>query len=134
MSKYGQSVNGQTNLQIQCMSITQAESEDSAILLACNQSNAKRNKEDCRVVPPRNDNYFTLAPFVAALGRQTAVIGRDTSRCRFATPSAQAPRSSTVCFSQMQPKTQPNADCIPSDLRPMDHFFTSKGRGTVLYW
>ena len=39
---------------------------------------------------------FMLAPFVKALGYQTVVIARDTSRCRFATPSAQAPRSSIV--------------------------------------
>ena len=31
-----------------------------------------RNMEDCRVVPPRNDKLFTLAPFAVALGNKTS--------------------------------------------------------------
>jgi len=47
----------------------------------------RKNNEDCCVVPPLNDNYFTLAPFVAALGHETVVRARDTSRS-FCTGSA----------------------------------------------
>jgi hypothetical protein len=38
------------------MSIIQAESEDSAFFGGCNQSNAKTNKEGCRVVPPPKEH------------------------------------------------------------------------------
>jgi len=42
----------------------------------CNQLVAIKKTEDCRVVPPRNDNKFMLAPFTTALGHKTAVIAR----------------------------------------------------------
>jgi hypothetical protein len=83
MSKYGQSANGQTDLQIQCMSIIQAESEDSAFLWGCNQSNAKRNKEDCRVVPPRNDDYSYADAVRYCLGPSNQSSSRGTKRSPF---------------------------------------------------
>jgi hypothetical protein len=47
-------------------------------LLAHYDANVEKHQEttneDCHVVPPRNDNYSTLAPFASALGYKTAVI------------------------------------------------------------
>ncbi len=37
-----------------------------------NQSNAYRNKEDCRVVPPPMTAIFMLSPFVAAMGNKNS--------------------------------------------------------------
>jgi iduronate 2-sulfatase len=53
-----------------------------------------RNMEDCRVVPPRNDTLFTLAPFVLALGKKDS-CHRERSEaifnCLFSYKSAYKP-------------------------------------------
>ena len=53
--------------------------------VVCTQLDASKKNEDCRIVPPRNEDCFTLAPLVTALGHKPAVIARHEAifNCSF---------------------------------------------------
>jgi len=81
--------------------------------LVCNQLDVKKKNEDCRVVPPRNDGCFTLAPF---LGHKLAVIARYEAifNCLFFLK----PRRTLVALIHLKPK----------DINPTQTQHLSQGR------